>query len=52
MIDCAQVCKVLLSAKWQMLFFSLKPNKSFKEILNKNGPKVDPCGTPKRTSNH
>ena len=25
-------------------------HRSFKKILSKNGPKIDPCGTPKKIS--
>ena len=27
-------------------------NKSHKNMLNKRGPKIDPCGTPNKTSSH
>ena len=45
--DLAQLYMVLLSAKLQMSVFSINRNMSFKKILKNNGPRTDPCGTPK-----
>ena len=37
---------VLPSAKLQMFAFSIKRNRSLINMLNNNGPKIEPCGTP------
>ena len=37
---------VLSSAEFQMSEILLKRNKSFMNMLNSNGPKANPCGTP------
>ena len=37
---------VLSSAKLQILAFSIKRKISLINMLNNNGPKIEPCGTP------
>ena len=36
----------LSSAKLQIFVFSIKRKRSLINMLNKNGPKIEPCGTP------
>ena len=36
---------VLSSAKLQVFVFSIKRKKSLINMLNNNGPKIEPCGT-------
>ncbi len=49
-IDVSQAYRVLSSAKLHKAVSDKNKNKSFIKILNNNGPKIDPCGTPKITS--
>ena len=37
---------VLSSAKLQIFVFSIKRKRSLINMLNNNGPKIEPCGTP------
>ena len=50
--DLAQLYMVLSSAKLQISVFSTNHNISFKKILKSNGPRIEPCGTPRRIFNH
>ena len=40
------------SAKLQISVFSTNIKRSFRNTLNNNGPKIDPCGTPLLMSDH
>ena len=40
------IYKVLSSAKLHTSVSKVKKSKSLRYILNNNGPKIDPCGTP------
>ena len=43
---------MLRSEMLRISVFSLRHKTSFKKILNKTEPKINPCGTPKKISNH
>ena len=43
---------VLSSAKLQIFVFSIKIKRSLINMLNNNGPKIEPCGTPLFHTNH
>ena len=50
--DLAQLYTVLSSAKLKISIFSPNHNMPFKKILKSNGPRIEPCGTPRRIFNH
>ena len=50
--ELSQAYNVLSSAKLQMSDFKLQKNRSFMNILNKIGPRIEPCGTPSIIFNH